>query len=69
MLTSSAYWDYQLSQRLTPQELMSSMRNWSPIIIQTLESMGKKKDIRGYLTLTQDKLLGIRADLVKLDDN
>ena len=37
--------------------------------IHTLESMGKKKDIRGYVTLTLDKLPGIRADLVKLDDN
>ena len=45
------------------------MRNWLPIIIQTLEPMGKKKDIRGYVTLTQEKLQGIRADLVKLDDN
>ena len=31
--------------------------------------MGKKKDIRGYVTLTREKLQGIRADLVKLDDN
>ena len=37
--------------------------------IHTLESMGKKKDIRGYVTLTLDKLPGIRADLVRLDDN
>ena len=37
--------------------------------IHTLESMGKKKDIRGYVTLTLDTLPGIRADLVKLDDN
>ena len=37
--------------------------------IQTLESMGKKKDIRGYVRLTLDKPPGIRADLVRLDDN
>ena len=37
--------------------------------IQTVEFMSKKKDIRGYVTLTQEKLQGIRADLVKLDDN
>ena len=37
--------------------------------IQTLESMGKEKDIRGYVRLTLDKLPGIRADLVRLDDN
>ena len=31
--------------------------------------MGKKKDIRGYVTRTLDKLPGIKADLVRLDDN
>jgi len=37
--------------------------------IQTLESTGKEKDIRGYVSLTLHKLPGIRADLVRLDDN
>lgn len=37
--------------------------------IQTLESMGKEKDIRGYVRLTLNKLPGIGADLVRLDDN
>ena len=37
--------------------------------IQTLESMGRKKDIRGNVRLTLDKLPGIRADLVRVDDN
>ena len=37
--------------------------------IQTLESIGKKKDIRRYVRLTLAKLSGIRADLVRLDDN
>ena len=37
--------------------------------VQTLESMGKEKDNRGYVRLTLDKLPGIRADLVRLDDN
>ena len=37
--------------------------------IQTLESMGRKKDIRGNVRPTLDKLPGIRADLVRLDDN
>ena len=31
--------------------------------------MGRKKDIRGKVRLTLDKLPGIRADLVRLDDN
>ena len=37
--------------------------------IQTLESMGKEKEIRGYVRLTLDKLPGIRAELVRLDDD
>ena len=37
--------------------------------IQTLECMGKKKDIRGHAGLTVAKLPGIRSDLVRLDDN
>ena len=37
--------------------------------IQTLESMGRKKDIRGNVRPTLDKLPGKRADLVRLDDN
>ena len=36
--------------------------------IQTLESMGKDKDIRGYVRLTLDKIPRIRADLVRLDE-
>ena len=36
--------------------------------IQTLESMRKEKEIRGYVRLTLDKLPGIGADLVRLDD-
>ena len=36
--------------------------------VQTLVSMGKEKDIKGYLIrLTLDTLLGIRADLVRLE--
>ena len=35
--------------------------------VQTLVSMGKEKDIKGYLRLTLDTLLGIRADLVRLE--
>jgi len=36
--------------------------------IQTLETMGKEKDIRGYVRLTLGKLPGIRADLERLDE-
>ena len=68
MLTSNVQWDYQLSERLAQQELMSSMRNWLPIS-KPWESMGKKKGIRGYVRPTLDKLPGIKSDLVRLDDN
>ena len=37
--------------------------------IQTLESMWKEKEIRGYVRPTLDKLPGIRADLVRLDED
>ena len=37
--------------------------------IQTLESMGKDKDIRGYVRLTLDTLPGIRSDLVRMNNN
>ena len=37
--------------------------------IQTLECMGKKKDIREHAGFTVATLPGIRSDLVRLDDN
>ena len=37
--------------------------------IQALETMGKVKEIGGFVRLTLDKLSGVRADLVRLDDN
>ena len=36
---------------------------------QALETMGKIKDINGYVRVTLDKLPGIRADLVRLDED
>ncbi|XP_065058645.1 uncharacterized protein LOC135686359 [Rhopilema esculentum] len=36
--------------------------------VQALESLGRLKSISGYTRLTLDKLEGIRADLVRLDD-
>ena len=39
------------------------------IDVQALETMNKLKEINGYVRLTLDKLPGIRADLVRLDDN
>ena len=39
------------------------------ISVQALVTMNKLKKINGYVRLTLDKLPGIRADLVRLDDN
>eukprot|EP00794_Sanderia_malayensis_P007573 gene7573-biopygen6100 len=36
--------------------------------VQTLDTMGKLKEINGYVRTTLDKLPGIRADLVRIDD-
>ena len=36
---------------------------------QALDSMSKLKDINGYVKITLDRLPGIRADLVRLDDD
>ena len=37
--------------------------------VQALDTMGRIKEINGYVRVTLDKLPGIRADLVCLDDN
>ena len=37
--------------------------------INTLDAMGKLKEINGYVRFTLDKLCGIRADLMRTDDN
>ena len=37
--------------------------------LQALETMNKLKEINGYVRFALDKLPGIRADLVRLDDN
>ena len=39
------------------------------ISAQAIEAMNKLKEINGYVRLTLGKLSGIRADLVRLDDN
>ena len=36
--------------------------------VQALETMGKLKEINGYVKLTLDKLRGIRTDLVRMDN-
>ena len=37
--------------------------------MQALDTMGKIKEMNGYVRVTLDKLQGIRADLVRNDDN
>ena len=37
--------------------------------INTLDTMGKLKEINGYVRFTLDKLFRIRADLMRKDDN
>ena len=39
------------------------------ISVQALETIKTVKYIKGYIRLTMDQLLGIRAELVKLCDN
>ena len=37
--------------------------------VNALDTLGKLNEINGYVRLTLDKLSGIRADLVRTDDN
>ena len=37
--------------------------------VQSLETVGKLKEVSGYVRMTVDKLEGIRSDLVRTDDN
>ena len=37
--------------------------------VQSLETLGKLKEISGYARMSIDKLQGIRGDLVRTDDN
>ena len=37
--------------------------------VQSLDTMGKLKEINGYVRTTIDKLPGIRADLIRIDSD
>ena len=37
--------------------------------VQALDTMGKLREMNDYVRMTLDKLIGIRADLVRTDDN
>jgi len=39
------------------------------INVQALDTMGKLVEVNGYVRLILDKLPGIRADLVRMDDD
>ena len=37
--------------------------------VQALETLGKLKEVNGYVRISIDKLPGIRGDLVRTDEN
>ena len=37
--------------------------------VQSLETMGKLREVNGYMRMTIDKLPGTRGDLVRTDDS
>ena len=37
--------------------------------VQALETLGKLREVNGYVRMSIDKLLGIRGDLVRMDEN
>ena len=37
--------------------------------VQSLETLGKLKQVSGYVRMSINKLQGIRGDLVRMDDN
>ncbi|XP_068707690.1 uncharacterized protein [Montipora foliosa] len=51
-----------------PNKIMEFYQKLSPNL-QALETMGKLKEINGYVRMTLDKLEGIKGDLVRTDDN
>ena len=51
-----------------PNKILEFYKTLSPNL-QALETMGKIKEVNGYVRMTLDKLEGIRGDLVCTDDN
>ena len=57
-----------------PKQLCKSQKNpeFSEKLlcsVQASDAMGKIKEMNGYVRITLDKLQGIRADLLRNDDN
>lgn len=40
-----------------------------PFNVQALDTLGKLREVNGYVRMCIDKLEGIRADIVRTDDN
>ena len=51
-----------------PNKILEFSETLSPNL-QALETMGRIKEVNGYVSMTLDKLDGIRGDLVRTDDN
>ena len=51
-----------------PNKILEFYETLSPNL-QALETMGRIKEVNGYVSMTLDKLDGIRGDLVRTDDN
>lgn len=51
-----------------PTKIMNFYETLLPNL-QALETMGKIREVNGYVRMTLDKLEGIRGDLVRTDDN
>ena len=51
-----------------PNKILEFYETLSPNL-QALETMGRIKEVNGYVRTTLDKLDGIRGDLVRTDDN
>ena len=51
-----------------PNKILEFSETLSPNL-QALETMGRIKEVNGYVRMTLDKLDGIRGDLLRTDDN
>ena len=51
-----------------PNKILEFSETLSPNL-QALETMGRIKEVNGYVRMTPDKLDGIRGDLQRTDDN
>lgn len=57
-----------VTQGANPNKILEFYETLLPNL-QALETMGKIREVNGYVRMTLDKLEGIRGDLVRTDDN